>query len=108
MQSDKTIERPIIGAFNIIRKTARGQFIQTQMVLYTFTTHTLSRTWFVGAITVLHVLFFIAFHGQLYPERALCQLTLSLLVADPRLFYVLPRIFLPNDLFTSSASSCQT
>ncbi len=75
MDFDEAGKGPIIGAFDIVRKTARGKFIHIEVVLKTFTAYTFSRTGFVGAVTMLYILLFIAVHGQLYLKTVVCQLT---------------------------------
>jgi len=56
-------ETAVVGFFNIVRKTASGQLLYSQMRLYTFAAYSLFATW-ICTIAIFKILLFVAFHSE--------------------------------------------
>jgi len=56
------LKRSIESPFRIIRETTCGELSASEMIAYTFTTDTFSRTGLVTAIAKIQILFFFTFH----------------------------------------------
>ncbi|KPK69097.1 hypothetical protein AMJ87_10955 [candidate division WOR_3 bacterium SM23_60] len=62
----KAAEGSVVGLLNFIREATCRKLIQAQVILQTLAALPFSRTWFIRTITVLHIVFLLAIHGQLY------------------------------------------